>query len=145
MRGNDSGDQMDRLGNMHVLCILCCCQGKVSIVVELMIERGRGRIWTGRGLVGDEDFGWLVHLMMKCEWNDERLEDFVLIYLLRLKHRLQYKRNLHVLLIYDIYLLIDCGTDNTGCNTHRENSPPVTECLNPSPFKHIIAPQSVVA
>jgi len=22
---------------------------------------------------------------------------------------------------------------------------PVTECLNPSPFKHIIAPQSVVA
>lgn len=65
MRGNDSGDQMGRWGNMHVLC----CQGKVSIVVELMMRRGRGRIWMGRGLVGDEDFGWLTCLF------DERLED----------------------------------------------------------------------
>ena len=53
-------------GNMRVMCIYsqCCCQGKVSIMVELMMGRefgrGRGRIWMGRRLVGEEDFGWLL-------------------------------------------------------------------------------------
>jgi len=59
-------------GNMRAVCILCCCQGKVFIAVELMrggslreggVEFGWVEDWLEEKIL----VSWLVYLMIKCE------------------------------------------------------------------------------